>query len=95
MLFAPNPRPAVEHTAVFTFPPPTSAMALQPLIVAPFALNATMPVGPLPETVAVSVTVSPTFTGFAELASETCAAVGPAIVTLTSLEGGLSCWTAS
>ena len=49
--------------------PPVKATALQPAIVEPSAVNATVPVGAVPLTVAVNVTLVPTIDGFAELAS--------------------------
>ena len=42
---------------------------MQPLTVAPPSVNATVPVGVVPVTVAVNVTDAPTADGFAELAS--------------------------
>ena len=49
--------------------PPVKATALQPAIAEPSAVNATVPVGAVPFTVAVKVTLVPTIEGFAELAS--------------------------
>ena len=59
----------VLHAAVLLLPLPASAMALQPLIELAPSLKLTLPVGLLPTTVAVKVTLAPTTDGFAELAS--------------------------
>ena len=70
MLYAPEARLVVLHVAVLLFAlPEGSATALQPLSVAPSALNATVPVGAMPVTVAVKVTLPPTIDGLAELAT--------------------------
>jgi len=50
-------------------PDPFRATAPQPLIVAPLLLKATLPVGPLPVTEAVNVTVIPCLVGLLELAN--------------------------
>lgn len=55
--------------AVFVLPVPESAMAAQPLTEAPPSLKLTVPVGPLPVTVAVNVTLAPKTAGFTELVS--------------------------
>ena len=49
--------------------PAGSATAPQPVIVLPPSVNATLPVGAVPVTVAVKVTLVPTTDGLAELAS--------------------------
>ena len=68
MLWLPTARLAVLHVAVLLLPLPAgSATALQPLSVAPSALNAMLPVGAVPVTVAVNVTLPPTTDGLAEL----------------------------
>ena len=70
MLCVPTARPAVLHVVVLLFAlPEGSATALQPLSVAPLALNPTVPVGAVPVTVAVKVTLVPTTDGLAELAT--------------------------
>lgn len=55
--------------AVFVLPVPESAMAAQPLMEAPPSLKLTVPVGLLPVTVAVKVTLAPKTDGLTELAS--------------------------
>ena len=95
MLYVPTAKLAVTQVAVLTFPLPPSAAALQPPIVVPLALNVTVPVGALPETVAVNVTLAPKVAGFVELASVVVAGVGAVIVPLTSFENGLSLRAAS
>ena len=58
----------VLHAAVLLLPLPTSATAEQPLIEVAPSLKLTLPVGLLPTTVAVKVTVAPAVDGLAELA---------------------------
>src|SRR5438093_5952934 len=68
MLCVPAVRPAVAQVAVFAFAPPVgSATAPQPLSVVPSAVKATLPVGALPVTVAVKITLAPTADGLPEL----------------------------
>src|SRR6478752_9715698 len=59
----------VLHEAVLLLPLPASAMALQPVIELAPSLKLTLPVGLLPTTVAVNVTLAPATDGLAELAS--------------------------
>ena len=59
----------VVHAAMRLLPLPESARALQPLIVAPSLVKATLPVGAVPATVAVNVTLAPDVDGFFELAT--------------------------
>ena len=59
------------HAALFEFAVPLgSAIAAQPLSVAPSAVKATLPVGALPVTVAVNVTLLPAVAGLSELARD-------------------------
>src|SRR5437660_964785 len=70
MLCVPAARLAVLHVAVFALAPPAgSATTPQPLSVLPSAVTATLPVGALPVTVAVKVTLVPTVDGLSELVS--------------------------
>ena len=69
ILCAPETRVLALHVAVFVLPLPASATAPQPVIVVPLSMNATLPVGPVPATVAVNVTFVPNNAGFAVLAS--------------------------
>ena len=70
MLYTPEARLVVLHVVVLLFAlPKGSATALQPLSVAPSALNPTVPIGAVPVTVAVKVTPVPATDGFAELAT--------------------------
>lgn len=71
----------VLHAAVLLLPLPVSAIALQPLIELPPSLKLTLPVGLLPATVAVKVTLVPAVDGFFELASVVVVGAGPAEVT--------------
>ena len=57
----------VVHCAVLLLPLPVSATALQPLIELPPSLKLTLPVGAMPATVAVKVTLAPNVDGFFEL----------------------------
>src|SRR5258706_2897267 len=70
MLCVPTARFAVLQVAVFAFALPVgNATALQPFSVVPSAVKVTPPVGALPFTVAVKVTLAPTNDGLPELAS--------------------------
>src|SRR5437867_3071315 len=69
MLCAPADRLAVLQTAVLLLPLPVRPAAAQPEMDAPLSVKLTVPVGLLPDTVAVKVTVLPTVAGLAELAS--------------------------
>ena len=71
MLWVPAERLLVVHAAVFVFPAPLRATALQPVMVLPLSVKVTLPVGLLLLlTVAVKVTLEPTGAGLAELTSE-------------------------
>ena len=71
----------VLQAAVLLLPLPMSATALQPLIDAAPSLKLTLPVGLLPATVAVKVTLVPAVEGFFELASDVVVGPGPAELT--------------
>ena len=71
----------VVHAAVLLLPLPASTMAEQPPIELPPSLKLTLPVGLLPATVAVNVTLVPKVDGFLELASVVVVGVGPAELT--------------
>jgi hypothetical protein len=71
----------VLHAAVLLLPLPVSATALQPLIEFAPSLKLTLPLGLLPATVAVNVTLVPTVDGFFELASDVVVGAGPAELT--------------
>ena len=71
----------VLHAAVLLLPLPASATALQPRIELAPSLKLTLPVGLLPATVAVKVTLVPTVDGFFELASDVVVGAGPAELT--------------
>ncbi len=60
---------AVEQAAVRMLPLPASATAEQPAIDAPPSVKLTLPVGAVPVTVAVNVTLAPDVDGFSELTS--------------------------
>ena len=77
MLCVATLRLAVEHTAVRTLPLPPKAIAEQPAIEMPPSLKLTLPVGAVPVTVAVNVTLAPDRDGFGELASVVVVGVGP------------------
>jgi hypothetical protein len=59
----------VAHVAERVLPLPLTVAAAQPLMVDPPSLKATVPVGELPVTVAVKVTLLLATDGFAELAT--------------------------
>ena len=69
------------------FPLPLNAACLQPLIVAPSEVKATVPVGALPVTVAVKVTLVPPIDGFSELPSTVV--VAPDVRLLTVCESAV------
>src|SRR5690349_19287748 len=81
---------AVAHVAVRELPLPISATAPQPETVLAPSLNATVPVGEAPLTVAVNVTLVPQLTGLAELDSDVDDVVvveppGPVTCTVSAL----------
>src|SRR5262249_31804207 len=69
MLCVPAARLLVVHCAVLVLPLPLRATAAQPVIELPPSVKFTDPVGLLPLTVAVKVTLTPTVDGLSELAS--------------------------
>src|SRR6266576_1657121 len=72
----PAPRLVVLQVAVFAFAaPPVNATALQPPIEMPSAMKLTLPVGALPLTVAVNVTLAPSVDGLPELVTVVVVAV--------------------
>src|SRR5690348_7999817 len=83
MLCEPPESPEVEHAAVRTLPPPASATAEQPGIELPPSVKLSVPVGLLPVTVAVMLTLDPTVEGLGELASVVVVGLPPAVVTLS------------
>ena len=73
---APDASADVVHAAVRALPLPVRLTAVQPLMDPPSDVNATLPVGALPLTVAVNVTLTPAVDGFCELASVVVVAAG-------------------
>ena len=67
MLCVPAAGLLVLQLAVLVLPLPASGVAEQPLIELLPSVKATLPVGALPVTFAVKVTLAPTGAGFAEL----------------------------
>jgi hypothetical protein len=68
----------VLHVAILELAAPAgSATAPQPMMVLPPSLKATVPVGAVPATDAVKVTLAPTVEGFTELTSMVVVAVLP------------------
>jgi len=67
MLWVPALKALAVHVAVSALPLPTRAIVPQPGMVAPPSENATVPVGAVPVTVAVKVTLTPALDGLAEL----------------------------
>ena len=69
MLWVPELRLVVEHVAVLLFVAPAgSATAPQPAIALPPSVKATLPIGAVPVTVAVKVTLLAITDGLTELA---------------------------
>src|SRR5215471_8017935 len=84
MLWVPAVKELVLHVAFFVFAAPAgSATPPQPPMVVPPSVNATVPVGADPVTVAVKVTPTPTSEGFAELASVVVVLDFPPMATVT------------
>src|SRR5215472_14990684 len=83
MLCEPAVSAAVEHEAVRVFPLPASATAEQPASDVPPSAKFTLPVGLVPVTVAVKVTLDPALDGLTELTSVVVVEPPPAFVTLT------------
>src|ERR1700674_3399938 len=77
MVCVPELNAGVLHAAVRVFPAPVSATAPQPLMVAPPSMKFTLPVGAVPVTDAVKVTLAPTVEGSTELTSVVVVAVPP------------------
>src|SRR5208282_6806655 len=85
MLWLPAARLAVLQVALFELALPVGrATAPQPLSVVPSAVKPTLPVGALPVTVAVNVTLPPTVDGLAELVSVVVVAVRLLDVSVTA-----------
>src|SRR5437868_9281377 len=76
-LCAPAERPAVAHVATRALPEPLNAAAPQPPITLPPSLKLTAPVGALPVTVAVNVTLAPALEGLGLLAIAVAVAAIP------------------
>src|SRR5262245_65817797 len=83
MLCVPADRAAVEHAAVRVLPLPESATAEQPESDVTPSAKFTLPVGLVPVTVAVKVTLAPAVDGLAELTRVVVVAAPPPLVTLT------------
>src|ERR1700686_2193328 len=67
----------VVQAAVRVLPAPVSATAPQPLMVVPPSVKFTLPVGAVPVTDAVKVTLAPPVEGFRELTNAVVVAVPP------------------
>src|SRR6187549_3653261 len=78
--WVPTARLEVVQAAVRLLPAPVSATAVQPAIALPLSVKPTLPVGLVPFTVAVSVTLAPTCAGLSELASVVEVGAGAAAV---------------
>src|SRR5215470_12316688 len=84
MLWLPAVSVVVEHEAVRVLLLPASATAAQAAeIEVPPSVKFTTPVGLVPVTAAVNVTMEPTADGLAELETVVVVAVPPPVVTLT------------
>src|ERR1700687_3345275 len=94
MLCVPTVRLVVLQVAVFEFALPVgSATALQPLSVVPSAVKATLPVGALPFTVAVNVTLALTPDGLPEVPSSVVEATPPPMLTVRLSALGVALFT--
>ena len=82
MLCVPAVNALVEHAAVRVLPEPLNATDEQPEMAFPASLKATDPVGLVPVTLAVNVTLCPCVDGFSELASVVVVAPGAAAFTV-------------
>src|SRR2546421_691506 len=83
MLWVPALKPLLLHAAVRVLPAPVRASAPQPTMVVPPSVKFRVPVGALPVTDAVNVTLAPTVEGFNELDSVVVVAVLPPMATET------------
>ena len=84
MLCVATLRLLVLHVATFELAAPAgSATAPQPEIALPPSVNATVPVGALPATAAVNVTLAPTSDGFADVDSVVVIGGRPPMATCT------------
>ena len=83
----PTPSAFVVHAAVRLLPLPARLTESHPEIVVPSLVNATGPVGALPFTVAVNVTVFPAMDGFNELTSVVVVGAGAALLTTCDSDG--------
>ena len=81
MLWVPAASAAVAHVAVRALPLPASATAAQPAIDVAPSLKLTVPVGAVPVTVAVNVTLVPGFDGVNEVATVVDVATPPELTT--------------
>ena len=85
MLFTPTASAELAQAAVRVLPEPVSATDEQPDSELPLAVKATVPVGAVPVTLAVKLTLWPCVDGLTELASAVVVGVSePPAVTLTS-----------
>jgi len=86
MLCVPAGRLLVVHAALRVLPEPASATALQPAIDEPPSVKLTLPVGAVPVTVAVNVTLAPTGAGLSELVTMVVVGAAEPGVTYTHTE---------
>ena len=83
MLWVPAVRADVAHAAVRVLPLPDSVTAAQPAIDVPPSVKLIVPVGAVPVTVAVKVTLAPEIEGLELLTSVVVLGAPPALVTWT------------
>jgi hypothetical protein len=86
MLWTPTASAEVAHAAVRELPEPVRATAEQPESELPPSLKLTLPVGALPVTVAVNVTLWPCVEGLSVLAM--VVVVATALLPLTTCDSG-------
>ncbi len=77
MLWLPTLKALLLHVAVRALPLPVSATAEQPVNELPPSVKFTVPVGLVPFTAAVKVTLPPTVDGLEELVSVVVVGAGP------------------
>src|SRR5579864_4260449 len=81
MLCVPTVSALVTHSALRMLPAPESAIALQPPIEAAPSRKLTLPVGALPLTVAVNVTLEPEVDGVPEVVRVVVVTPAPGLTT--------------
>ena len=87
-LCVPAPSALLVHCAVRVLPEPLNTTAPHPATVVPASVKLTVPVGAVPVTLAVNVTLAPSAEGFVELASVVVVGLPDPTATVTSSDVG-------